>query len=215
MVIQPDILLMDEPLGALDRQLRKEVQFEIRRLHAARPRTTIYVTHDQEEALVMSDRIAVMRAGRIVQIGSGARALRAAGRHVRRALSGRIEPARGHGASAFADGRATLAVPGLAQPLEGRAAARACAPACPRSALLRPEAIRAHGRRLAGARGRARLSWRAASPCGSRSRAATSCGLAVSPANGAGATSLKSAGMRARSRFCRMRRRVMNRRKSC
>jgi ABC-type Fe3+/spermidine/putrescine transport system ATPase subunit len=72
MVIQPDILLMDEPLGALDRQLRKEVQFEIRSLHKARPRTTIYVTHDQEEALVMSDRIAVMRAGRIVQLGSGA-----------------------------------------------------------------------------------------------------------------------------------------------
>ncbi|HQU48627.1 MAG TPA: ATP-binding cassette domain-containing protein, partial [Casimicrobiaceae bacterium] len=69
-VIQPDILLMDEPLGALDRQLRKEVQLEIRRMHAAKPRTTIYVTHDQEEALVMSDRIAVMRAGQIVQVGT-------------------------------------------------------------------------------------------------------------------------------------------------
>ena len=71
MVIEPAILLMDEPLGALDRQLRKEVQLEIRRMHVARPRTTLYVTHDQEEALVMSDRIGVMRGGRIVQIGSG------------------------------------------------------------------------------------------------------------------------------------------------
>jgi ABC-type Fe3+/spermidine/putrescine transport system ATPase subunit len=69
-VIEPDILLMDEPLGALDKQLRKEVQIEIRRMHLAQPRTTLYVTHDQEEALVMSDRIAVMRTGRIVQIGT-------------------------------------------------------------------------------------------------------------------------------------------------
>jgi ABC-type Fe3+/spermidine/putrescine transport system ATPase subunit len=69
-VIEPDILLMDEPLGALDRQLRKDVQLEIRRMHVAAPRTTLYVTHDQEEALVMSDRIAVMRAGRIVQSGT-------------------------------------------------------------------------------------------------------------------------------------------------
>ena len=70
MVIEPDILLMDEPLGALDRQLRKEVQIEIRRMHVAHPRTTLYVTHDQEEALVMSDRIAVMRGGRVAQLGT-------------------------------------------------------------------------------------------------------------------------------------------------
>ncbi|MBS4010288.1 MAG: ABC transporter ATP-binding protein [Roseovarius sp.] len=70
MVIEPDLLLMDEPLGALDRQLRKHVQLEIRRLHTKSPRTTIYVTHDQEEALVMSDRVAIMRNGRIVQIGT-------------------------------------------------------------------------------------------------------------------------------------------------
>lgn len=70
MVIEPDLLLMDEPLGALDRQLRKHVQLEIRRLHATAPRTTIYVTHDQEEALVMSDRVAIMRNGAIIQIGT-------------------------------------------------------------------------------------------------------------------------------------------------
>ncbi|MEQ8895939.1 MAG: ABC transporter ATP-binding protein [Roseovarius sp.] len=72
MVIEPDLLLMDEPLGALDRQLRKQVQLEIRRLHAKAPRTTIYVTHDQEEALVMSDRVAIMRHGEIIQIGTPA-----------------------------------------------------------------------------------------------------------------------------------------------
>ena len=66
----PDVILMDEPLGALDRQLRKDVQLEIRRLHDMHGRTTVYVTHDQEEALVMSDRIAVMRGGCIAQIGT-------------------------------------------------------------------------------------------------------------------------------------------------
>lgn len=68
--IEPDVLLMDEPLGALDKQLRRSVQLEIRRLHEEHRRTTIYVTHDQEEALVLSDRVAVMRDGRIEQVGT-------------------------------------------------------------------------------------------------------------------------------------------------
>ena len=72
LVIEPDILLMDEPLGALDRQLRKIVQLELRRLHEAHRRTTIYVTHDQEEALILSDRVAVMHDARIIQIGTAA-----------------------------------------------------------------------------------------------------------------------------------------------
>ena len=141
MVIQPDILLMDEPLGALDRQLRKEVQFEIRRLHKASPRTTIYVTHDQEEALVMSDRIAVMRAGRIVQLGSGSDIYeQPADTFVARFLgeSNLLEGTVG----ALADGRATLDVPGFRRPLEGRAAHGLQAGA-KASALLRPESVRA------------------------------------------------------------------------
>jgi ABC-type Fe3+/spermidine/putrescine transport system ATPase subunit len=69
LVIEPDVLLMDEPLGALDRQLRRNVQLELRRLHEEHRRTTLYVTHDQEEALILSDRVAVMRNGRIEQIG--------------------------------------------------------------------------------------------------------------------------------------------------
>jgi spermidine/putrescine ABC transporter ATP-binding subunit len=70
LVIEPDVLLMDEPLSALDKQLRRTVQLELRRLHRKHGRTTIYVTHDQEEALVLSDRIAVMDKGRIQQLGS-------------------------------------------------------------------------------------------------------------------------------------------------
>jgi spermidine/putrescine ABC transporter ATP-binding subunit len=68
-VFQPRLLLMDEPLGALDKQLRESLQLEMRRLHADLGITFIYVTHDQEEALTMSDRIAVMNHGRIAQIG--------------------------------------------------------------------------------------------------------------------------------------------------
>jgi ABC-type Fe3+/spermidine/putrescine transport system ATPase subunit len=60
---------MDEPLGALDKQLRESLQLEMRRLHADLGITFIYVTHDQEEALTMSDRIAVMNEGRIAQLG--------------------------------------------------------------------------------------------------------------------------------------------------
>jgi spermidine/putrescine ABC transporter ATP-binding subunit len=69
MVFRPRLLLMDEPLGALDKQLRESLQLEMRRLHAELGITFIYVTHDQEEALTMSDRIAVMNEGRIAQLG--------------------------------------------------------------------------------------------------------------------------------------------------
>jgi spermidine/putrescine ABC transporter ATP-binding subunit len=67
-VFQPGLLLMDEPLGALDKQLRESMQLEMRRLHAELGITFVYVTHDQEEALTMSDRIAVMNEGRIAQL---------------------------------------------------------------------------------------------------------------------------------------------------
>jgi len=70
LVFDPEILLLDEPLGALDRKLRQEVQIELKQLHRRVRTTFIYVTHDQEEALSMSDRIAIVRDGRFVQIGS-------------------------------------------------------------------------------------------------------------------------------------------------
>ncbi|MGW7772863.1 ABC transporter ATP-binding protein [Pseudomonas machongensis] len=67
-VFEPKILLMDEPLSALDKRLRETMQLEIRRLHERLGMTVVYVTHDQREALTMSDRIAVMSQGRIQQI---------------------------------------------------------------------------------------------------------------------------------------------------
>jgi len=69
-VNQPEILLLDEPLGALDLQLRTQMQFELRSIHRTLGSTFIYVTHDQEEALRMSDRIVVMRNGQIEQQGA-------------------------------------------------------------------------------------------------------------------------------------------------
>jgi putative spermidine/putrescine transport system ATP-binding protein len=72
LVYEPPLLLMDEPLGALDRQLRREVQSEIKRIQRGLGITAIYVTHDQDEALFLSDRIAVMNRGRIVQCGAPA-----------------------------------------------------------------------------------------------------------------------------------------------
>jgi iron(III) transport system ATP-binding protein len=70
LVVEPAILLLDEPLSNLDAHLREEMRFEIRRLHDAFQITTIYVTHDQAEAMVTSDRIAVMNTGRIEQVGT-------------------------------------------------------------------------------------------------------------------------------------------------
>src|SRR5690606_21284821 len=69
-VFEPAILLMDEPLSALDKQLREQMQREIRQLHDRLGLTTVYVTHDQREALTMSDRVAVMNQGRIEQVAS-------------------------------------------------------------------------------------------------------------------------------------------------
>jgi putative spermidine/putrescine transport system ATP-binding protein len=70
LVFRPALLLMDEPLGALDKQLREQMQIEIRHITQAVGITAIYVTHDQEEALTLSDRIAVLRAGRLEQVGT-------------------------------------------------------------------------------------------------------------------------------------------------
>jgi spermidine/putrescine transport system ATP-binding protein len=70
LINQPKVLLLDEPLGALDARLRKQMQLELKRIQMEVGITFIYVTHDQEEALTMSDRIGVMRSGRIEQVGA-------------------------------------------------------------------------------------------------------------------------------------------------
>jgi ABC-type Fe3+/spermidine/putrescine transport system ATPase subunit len=69
LVLEPKVLLLDEPLGALDLQVRKELQIELKRIQETVGITFVYVTHDQEEALAMSDRVAVMNGGRIEQLG--------------------------------------------------------------------------------------------------------------------------------------------------
>ncbi|MGH7514730.1 MAG: ABC transporter ATP-binding protein, partial [Gemmatimonadales bacterium] len=70
LVLNPSVLLLDEPLGALDAKLRKALQIELKALQQQVGITFVYVTHDQEEALTMSDRIVLMRQGRIAQVGS-------------------------------------------------------------------------------------------------------------------------------------------------
>ena len=70
LINRPDVLLLDEPLGALDLKLRREMQLELKRIQRESAITFIFVTHDQEEALTMSDRVAVMNAGQILQLGT-------------------------------------------------------------------------------------------------------------------------------------------------
>jgi len=70
LVNRPNVLLLDEPLGALDLKLRRQLQVELKRIQAEVGITFVYVTHDQEEALTMSDRIAVMHAGKVEQLGT-------------------------------------------------------------------------------------------------------------------------------------------------
>lgn len=68
MIFEPRLILMDEPLSALDKQLRESMQIELRELHKRIGATIIYVTHDQREALTMSDRVAILKDGKLVQI---------------------------------------------------------------------------------------------------------------------------------------------------
>jgi len=71
LVFNPNVLLLDEPLGALDKKLREWLQSELKRIHSSLGSTFIFVTHDQEEALSLSDRIAIFNKGRIEQVGTG------------------------------------------------------------------------------------------------------------------------------------------------
>ena len=91
------MLLLDEPLGALDLKLRKQMQLELMRIQREVGVTFVYVTHDQEEALVMSDRMAVMSQGKVEQIGYPGRHLRAARDAVRGRLHRHVEHHRGRG----------------------------------------------------------------------------------------------------------------------
>jgi putative spermidine/putrescine transport system ATP-binding protein len=106
-VIEPPLVLMDEPLSNLDTKLRIEMRAEIRRIHGELERATIYVTHDQDEALSMADRIVVMREGTVQQIGTPRQVYeRPANLHVARFIGYRnVVP---FSLGAVIDGRATL-----------------------------------------------------------------------------------------------------------
>ena len=69
-MLEPTLLLLDEPLGALDLKLREHMKIELKQLQAEFGTTFVYITHDQSEALVLSDRVAVMNAGRFEQVGT-------------------------------------------------------------------------------------------------------------------------------------------------
>ena len=139
LVYDPPVLLMDEPLSALDKKLREEIQYEIRRIHQQTGVTILYVTHDQEEALRLSDRIAVFNKGRIEQVGTGPQLYASPATHFvadfigdSAFLSGELAGLRdGRAALRFADGTVLADVPmhGLAAP-----GARA-------ELMLRPERI--------------------------------------------------------------------------
>jgi ABC-type Fe3+/spermidine/putrescine transport system ATPase subunit len=97
-VVSPAVLLLDEPLSNLDANLREEMRFEIRRLHEALQITTVYVTHDQAEAMVTSDRIAVMHQGRIEQVDAPVALYRRPRTRFVAGFIGRTNFIEGHGA---------------------------------------------------------------------------------------------------------------------
>ncbi|HZS83500.1 MAG TPA: ABC transporter ATP-binding protein [Stellaceae bacterium] len=130
---RPKVLLLDEPLGALDLKLRKRMQIELKRLHERLGITFLYVTHDQEEALVMADRIAVMDAGRIVQLGTGEEIYR---RPSCRYVADFIGEANLLPCAVDADGALRLEPGGVSLPYEAREAAGGSA-----TLLIRPEDI--------------------------------------------------------------------------
>ena len=88
LAVQPRVLLLDEPFGALDATVRKELRAWLRRLHDEVHVTTVFVTHDQEEAMEVAEQIVVLNEGRIEQVGSPQGPLRAAGERLRDGLRG-------------------------------------------------------------------------------------------------------------------------------
>jgi putative spermidine/putrescine transport system ATP-binding protein len=139
LVFDPDVLLLDEPLGALDKNLREQMQVEIKRIHREVGITMIYVTHDQTEAMTMSDRIAVFSSGRLEQIGSP---LDVYNRPANRFVGEFV------GDSNFFAGRIDTTTPGVAH-LAGigpvKIAARGASPTGEVDVLIRPERLRPVG----------------------------------------------------------------------
>ncbi len=119
MVLEPDVLLLDEPLGALDLKLRERMKIELKQLQHQFETTFLYITHDQSEALVMSDRVAVMNAGRFEQIGTPKELYRAPATGFVAGFvgdsnrwAGRVERVEGDVARVTVEGATLLARPG-------------------------------------------------------------------------------------------------------
>lgn len=147
LVNRPEVLLLDEPLGALDLKLRKEMQLELKTLQQEVGITFVYVTHDQEEALTMSDRIAVMHQGKVLQMGTPTEIYECPNcRFVAdfigetNFLTGVIQEQRSGLATVLVDGRLTIAAQ----------CGEALSPGTPVTVAVRPEKIRLLARPLAG-----------------------------------------------------------------
>ena len=123
-VIEPPLILMDEPLSNLDAKLRLETRAEIRRIHRELGRATIYVTHDQDEALSLADRIVVMKDGVVQQIATPHGSVRAAGEPARRALHGLSQRAARSTSPSESGDRVTLSRPRHQAHRRAQAAAR-------------------------------------------------------------------------------------------
>jgi len=140
LVHRPPIVLFDEPLGALDRKLREQLQLELRRLHRELGLTMLFVTHDQEEALIMSDRVAVMKDGELEQFGTGTELYQSPATEFVAGFLGRMNFVTTRVSDRRSEGRHMVEIMGKHYPAEFPAGdAPAAGSAC--RVALRPEAI--------------------------------------------------------------------------
>jgi spermidine/putrescine ABC transporter ATP-binding subunit len=156
LVVDPAVLLLDEPLGALDLQLRKQMQLELKRIHREFGITFIYVTHDQEEAITMSDRIAVMQGGRVEQFGP---VLEIYTRPATPFVAQFIGEANLLPATVVSTEPLTLSLGGSELTMEAAAGANGLRPGDPVVAVIRPENVRV-GASASGSENRFEMSVR-------------------------------------------------------
>jgi putative spermidine/putrescine transport system ATP-binding protein len=144
LVFEPDVLLLDEPLGALDKNLREQMQVEITRIHRQVGITTVYVTHDQTEAMTMSDRVVVMNRGRVEQAAAPLEVYR---RPATRFVAEFVGDSNVFEGRVLDPGRVALPALGATAEVTGISAL----PAGPVDVLIRPERIRVLARAEGGA----------------------------------------------------------------
>ena len=165
LVARPDLVLFDEPLSNLDARLREQVRNELAELHNRLGFTAVYVTHDQSEALALGDRLAIMRQGRIEQLGTPREVFASPTLGVRRRVHRHGQPARADRARRHVVARRRVAERGRPEPLDRRQGRAAAAHRRPR---------RAHGSGSLG-EPRGRLRGRRSSSCRSAAATSTSC----------------------------------------